>query len=164
VAVEIDAVESLVAKQSTAAQEIVADAKTRLETLVRPYYLRHGFESYDSFMMQFLILLGNSALESLQTSGAESDTTLGTSALDTLRSTLILCLKGLHDQGLNYYVAGDEFRVLRDRMGQEDRALLGKYVSLEDSNQEDRHSMALHVQAQWVIPIIKLNEDPKLQC
>ncbi|AEO69771.1 uncharacterized protein THITE_2032143, partial [Thermothielavioides terrestris NRRL 8126] len=59
-------------------------AARHLETLLRVYFLRHGFEHFGGMLTHSFVQLG-----------AEPDRTL----LTALRSTLILTAKGLYDQG-----------------------------------------------------------------
>jgi hypothetical protein len=141
---------------------IVDDAKIRLETLIRLYYLRHGFKWHDPNLVQYLTLLGGAALNNIRTLGKQPATSTSTADLTALRSTLLLCLKGLHDQGKNFYLSRVVLRLLRDRMTQEDLVLFGKYVTLNEPEEEDGYDMAEYVQGQWVLPLfLDAGEDPE---
>ncbi|KAF4470200.1 Zn(2)-C6 fungal-type DNA-binding domain [Fusarium albosuccineum] len=132
--------------------ETISDAYIRLETLMRLYYLRHSFDAHDMFLIQFLVFLGNQVLEILDRNLAPQD-------VDAYRSTLILCVMGLHIQGASSYLMHVIYYLLRNRMKPHDRDLLLTYVK-EDPG-EDEELIAQHTQANWVLPIIKINEDPK---
>ncbi|KAF2101250.1 hypothetical protein NA57DRAFT_53225 [Rhizodiscina lignyota] len=137
------------------AQDIIFNAKIRMETLIRLYYLRHSLDAFDPFMLSFLILLGNAASEALN----RSEEIISTP--DDLRSTLILCVKGLHDQRKNYYLAEVVYRLLRDRMKPDDVALLQEATNT-GSAEDDPPLLKHYIRSQWPIPIIRVDEDPNL--
>ncbi|KIW00564.1 uncharacterized protein PV09_07918 [Verruconis gallopava] len=137
-------------------QEIITDSLIQLETLLRLYYLRHGYEQYDPFAMHFLVLLANSALGAIQ-STAESS--LDLEAEESFRSTLVLCMKGIYDQSKNFYVAEVIYRLLQARLRAQDRSLIERYVSVDFTARDDR-IMSQELQAQWVVPTPARNGDP----
>lgn len=111
--------------------DISTVARARLETLIRLYYLRHSFDSLDSVLIMFLLLMGSITVhvlaDSVPSGGKETkyDTRpsfAGTrspnhSEADTMNrkrdaSTLLLCAKGLADQGQNLYLSTLMFNVL----------------------------------------------------
>jgi hypothetical protein len=101
-------------------REIVSDSKIHLETLIRIYYLRHGFEALDALMVQYLSLLffiTNNAIKA-----AQQD-----SSLDALRSTVVLAALGLRAQGAHCYLARAVFRVVRDGIGVEETDLIDRF-------------------------------------
>jgi hypothetical protein len=108
--------------QISIARDITGQATAQLESLLRIYYLRHGFEAYDSMLLVHLVHLANVTLTRIamierspslrETSGED---------IETLRSTLILCLKGLHDQSKNFYLSGVVFDVMKNRLSAENR-------------------------------------------
>ncbi|KAI5465269.1 hypothetical protein BGZ63DRAFT_436822 [Mariannaea sp. PMI_226] len=97
--------------------QIVADAKKHLQTLVRLYYLRHGFEAMDLFIVIPLMLAGSDCIDAI---GAKTPA----KKLETLRSTLLLVAKGLYNQRRNHYLAEALYRVIRGRMRPLEVALL----------------------------------------
>lgn len=70
------------------ARETTTQAKIGLETLIRLYFLRHSFESCNVFLCNFLVHVGNIAIESLGDIMPAKSVPTTTNAL---RSTLILC-------------------------------------------------------------------------
>jgi hypothetical protein len=149
--------------QIAIARDITAQATAQLESLLRIYYLRHGFEAYDSMLLVHLVHLANVTLARLaliertpglhETSGEE---------IETLRSTLILCLKGLHDQSKNFYLSRVIFDVMKNRLSAENRELVGRFVTLQDPNAADRDAHRLQrIMSDYVIPVVNLNEDPE---
>jgi hypothetical protein len=149
--------------QRSISQDITAQATAQLESLLRIYYLRHGFEAYDSMLLVHLVHLANVTLARL--AQIERTPELRDSSLDeteTLRSTLILCLKGLHDQSKNFYLSGVVFDVMKNRLSQENRNLVGKFVTLANPDAEDRAiDRSQRIISDYVIPVVNLNEDPE---
>lgn len=150
--------------QKTAARDIAAQAIAQLETLIRIYYLRHGFESYDSMLLVHLVHLGNVVLTRLAVlelhQGNVDDHAEST---ELLRSTLILCLKGLYDQSKNFYLSGVVLGVMKNRLSVENRNLVGQYIAIGDpySDPEPADQSQIII-SDYVIPVVNLNEDPEV--
>ncbi|RFU76539.1 n-terminal fungal transcription regulatory domain-containing [Trichoderma arundinaceum] len=72
-------------------EQIVEDARRQLQTLVRLYYLRHGFEAMDLFIVIPLMLAGYECIDAISEN-------IPAPKLEALRSTLILIAKGLLDE------------------------------------------------------------------
>jgi hypothetical protein len=148
--------------QRSISRDTAAQATAQLETLLRIYYMRHGFEAYDAMLLVHLVHLANLTLARLaqieQTPDPQKSSLEDT---ETLRSTLILCLKGLHDQSKNFYLSGVVFDVMTNRPSTENRNLVGKFVPLADSNAEDSAvDRSQRVISDYVIPVVNLNEEP----
>ncbi|KAK3301844.1 uncharacterized protein B0T15DRAFT_563508 [Chaetomium strumarium] len=89
----------------------IRDAAARhLETLLRLYYLRHGFEHLDIYSGYFLTQQGD------------------------LRSTLLLAAKGLHDQGRSAYIHKAVLRRLSAEMAPRDRRALAELLGGGDDD------------------------------
>ncbi|KAI2468404.1 hypothetical protein F4781DRAFT_269312 [Annulohypoxylon bovei var. microspora] len=136
----------------TSPAQIVGHSKACFETLVRIYYLRHGFESLDSALIQFLHLLGFSALR--DTSSVEK----GSMEYETLRSTLMLCAKGLREQGRNCYVSEAVFRLFKQSVSEEDDLLLSGNTEMEEGHGPLDH-MVQEVRSQWPIGSFSMTGD-----
>lgn len=130
----------------------------RFETLIRLYFLRHSFEAYQSQMVHFLAFLASSAMGALRSAtpgeGTTSSTILlaDTDMIDAQRSTLLLCLKGLQDQGKNIYAGNLVLRIFQDRLNAEERKLAEVRICLraEDEATSLRRSQTTEdIQAQW---------------
>ncbi|KAI0136821.1 hypothetical protein BJ170DRAFT_589783 [Xylariales sp. AK1849] len=110
--------------------EIVAQSKACLETLVRLYYLRHGFESYDITLSLYVSLLAWSSLRDyvqMKETGSKDQ--------NAMLSTLVLCAKGLWDQGKSYYVSKAIYRCLKYSLPSLDEArLLRDITHAEDED------------------------------
>lgn len=133
-------------------EDIIAHSKSSLEASVRIYYLRHGFESYDPTLFQFLSLLAYSALKDMRL--AER----GTQQHEQMKSTLVLCAKGLRDQGRCCYVSEVISRLLLESAGAEDARFIGKFTDIEETN--DRLSQIVQeIRSGWPIGVFCFPED-----
>ena len=132
------------------AQEALSLSLLYLETVVRLYYLRHSFESHDPFLVQVLVLLAHHTLTKLSSQTREE--------ANYLRSTVILCVKGLRDQSRNFYAAEIVYRLLRS-MTTEDAHLLAHFV--ETREHEDNEPLKEeYVQSDWPLPITRIDQGP----
>ncbi|KAI2625433.1 hypothetical protein GGS26DRAFT_600127 [Hypomontagnella submonticulosa] len=137
---------------------VVSHSKACFEIIMRVYYLRHGFESPDTTLVQLLHLLGFSALKGL------SPVEKGSTTYEAIRSTLLLCAKGLWDQGQNYYISAATFRLFRQSLSIEDAQVLKEIIEIEDSDGPLDH-MITEIRSQWPIGIFSIadeNEDRTL--
>lgn len=119
--------ELVVVARNTAAQTLPY-AVVRLETVIRLYYLRHSFKFCDTYMTYFLSMLVNIVMESKSgklVAFKEKD------SLEHLRSTLVLCLQGLADQGRHAHVTAVICKLLLERQAPEDANMLGGYIPLD---------------------------------
>lgn len=133
--------------------EVMVRAYVNIETLVRLYYVRYSYDSYDAFMvMMFLLLVGNRSLDNLESA---SDPL----SIEDLRASVMLCAKGLHDQGKNSHLFHIVYYVLRGRIQPRDRDLLLTHV--KEGGGVDKEVLLQYNESQWPVPIIKINEDPR---
>ncbi|KXH40931.1 hypothetical protein CSIM01_08418 [Colletotrichum simmondsii] len=133
-------------------KRIIADAKKYLQTLIRLYYLRHGYEAMDLFMVIPLMLTGYDCINAILEETHEY-------RIETLRSTLILVAKGLHCQRHNHYLAEALFRVLRGRMRPQEVALLRSSMAFDDDRGEEKHDMVQAVRSRWPVTIVSKPEN-----
>ncbi|KAK4190465.1 putative nitrogen assimilation transcription factor [Podospora australis] len=101
-----------------------SEAMKHFETLVRLYYLRHGFDSFDAFLIHFLGCLAFIAISSVE---QQTDPL----TLESRRSTVLLLLKGMHDQGLCHHVAKAVLRLYVTFLRPEDLELLKRFVDIK---------------------------------
>lgn len=104
--------------------DIYSEALIHQETLIRLYYLRHGFEAFDSFILHFLGFLNHITMDAVEKS-------TGSSFLESRRSTLLLLTKGIHDQSRLAFVAKVILRLQVRVMRPEDVDLLQRFVEIE---------------------------------
>lgn len=103
-------------------RELLKSSKYAFETLARIYYLRHGFEALDGFMIQYLSMLASMAHKSINTNTEENH-------LKILRSTIILAALGLRDQGHAMFVGRMVFSAIRAGMRSQEIDLIDRYAS-----------------------------------
>lgn len=137
-------------------RHIVAIAKRNLQTLVRLYFLRHGFESMDLFIVIPLMIIGYDSL------GAINDDT-PPSEIEALRAVLILVAQGLYHQRRNHYLAQALFRVIRGSMRPQEIGLLKSSMALEAGDIDQEPELAVAVRSQWPVSVVKRKEDLKFR-
>jgi hypothetical protein len=153
--------ERLSEEQKAASRDVIVHCTDQLESLIRLYYLRHGFEGYDSQLLVFLAHLANVAL--LVLARVEDDVaqmSMPRERIEAVRSTLILCLKGLHDQSKNFHVAGVIFDVIKQKLSVANQDIVERVVTNKDSD-EDENDHQQPIISDYVIPGVNLNEDPE---
>ncbi|KAI9150215.1 Nitrogen assimilation transcription factor nirA [Paramyrothecium foliicola] len=140
------------------AEGIVNHCKTCLELLVRLYYLRHGFEQWDSLLVQWLTVQGFNSIKDLY----KPDLYRDPGQRNAVLSTVLLCLKGLREQGLNIYIAEAVFTVMRANMSPADaRPLLQIFDS--ELEEERKALVAGQIRSSWPININSVTDDPEKQ-
>jgi hypothetical protein len=107
----------------------VAYALRCLETVLRLYYLRYSFEHTDTFLTYFLSILADITIESMNSASISPN---DEETLKILRATLILCVKGLYDQGQHIFVSSIICRLMQDRMTDKDMNELRRCTTWED--------------------------------
>lgn len=135
-------------------QEVVTNSNACLETILRLYYLRHGFESYDPMVTQYVMLVGFSSLKSLSRSDISPATR------DSKLSTVILCAKAFREQANNFYLAEAVFYILRDLMEPNDVRALRDSTKIEEEK-ERKKLVAGYIKSDWAIDIVNVAQDPE---
>jgi len=138
---------------------ILDHSKMCFETLMRLYYLRHGFEAADLFSMHYLTVLSFMSVAKLKTLASSATPSLA--AVDDARATLILAAKGLRDQGQNYYLSHTMYHLVRSQASSEDAELMLKFVHVRKEESEAWQLRSRHVQSQFPVNIIQITEDPE---
>lgn len=144
-------------------------AMRHLETVARLYYTRHGFEACDSFLAYFLALLVSISLRALEGSGDGARLSPGRGRPEVLRSTLVLAMRGLRDQGRHLHVCKVLFRLLRDRLRPAEADVLARFIAAEgqggggvggeEVEEEGTADLALHTRSRFPVPVVKMGED-----
>ncbi|PTB68119.1 N-terminal fungal transcription regulatory domain-containing protein [Trichoderma citrinoviride] len=137
--------------QEPSPREIIAESKRHLQTLMRLYYLRHGYDAMDLFLVVPLMLAASECLEAIDEGTTGQD-------LEVQRSTLILVAKGLYDQRRNHYLAEALFRVIRGRMRPPEVALLRETMNLDDKEWDEKRDMVQAVRSSWPVSVVKKKE------
>jgi hypothetical protein len=138
--------------QEPSPQQIVADAGRYLQTLVRIYYLRHGFDAMDLFVVVPIMFVGFKCVEAIdkQQPGPK---------LEALRSMLILVATGLYSQRRNHYLGEALFQVIRGRMRPLEAGILRRTLNI-DKTEEEKQTLVQAVRSHWPVSIIKEQKDP----
>ncbi|KJZ79148.1 hypothetical protein HIM_01299 [Hirsutella minnesotensis 3608] len=137
-------------------RQVVNESRRRLQTLIRLYYLRHGFEAMDLFIVIPLMLAACDCVDAI-----DQDTPAA--QLEGLRSTLILVAQGLYSQRRNHYLAEALFRVVRGRMRPQEVALLRETVTPDEEDAEGKRKMMQAVRSHWPVSVVKKREDMDTQ-
>ncbi|KAH7109611.1 putative C6 transcription factor [Dendryphion nanum] len=133
-------------------QQIVDHSTICLQTLFRLYFLRHGYEAMDLFIVIPLTLAASDCIDAI------NDQT-PTSELEALRSTLILVVTGLHSQRRNHYLAQALFRVTRGRMRPAEVSLFRSIKNIDMDAEDERPNMTQVVRSNWPISVVKKQKD-----
>lgn len=140
-------------------QGALAHSKVCFETLIRLYYLRHGFDGADVFFTHHLALLAWRS----QTCLKYLPTTSPSSHFEDIRSTLILAVKGLHAQGKNYYFSQTVFWAVHRGMSAADAELMYRYAEIRKEDVIIGQLRAKHVQTEYPCIVLDKSGHPEKQ-
>lgn len=136
-------------------------SKICFETVMRLYYLRNGYEGGNMILLHFLAVLSFMALG--EEIGISTPGAIGSAYWqEDTRSTLILTAKGLHEQGMNYFLGATISHVLRNQMAANDAAILDRHCTTSEDPVLNE-ARAMHVKAQYPLNIAKMTNDPETQ-
>ncbi|KAL7917956.1 hypothetical protein ACQKWADRAFT_265301 [Trichoderma austrokoningii] len=121
---------SIIKKETS--ERTAAHAASLLETITRLYYIRHSFEFCDAFLTIHLSFVAGAAMDALKITPLSEESTA-----KSLKSTIILSLKGLYEQGRHVHLTSVIFRLLRDRLEPKDLELLQNYVNWDPLSPEE---------------------------
>jgi hypothetical protein len=138
--------------QEPSPQQIVADARRNLQTLIRLYYLRHGFDAMNLFIVIPLMLTAYHCVDAI-------DDETPANELESLRATLILVAQGLYSQRQNHYLAEALYRVIRGRMRPREVALLKSTMDLDEHESDEHREMAQAVRSSWPVSVVKKEDE-----
>ncbi|OAG06511.1 uncharacterized protein CC84DRAFT_1090661 [Paraphaeosphaeria sporulosa] len=130
-------------------QEIVRYSQAMFETLLRLYYLRHSYDTYDAWIIHFLLLLGTNALKSLY-----SATPMTQQSVDILRSSILLAAEGLRQQGKNVYIAQVCALGLQKSMRPDDLQWVQTHLSLRPVTHEEQSIIDESARCSYPVPIV----------
>jgi len=126
-------------------------------TLLRLYFLRHGFESADSWLAQPLVMVANMYMDMLQ------DGNLTAAEQIEAQSSLVLLVKGLRDQSRNNTISEVVFRVTKAKMRAQDQQLLWTEGIIRAGDDEYRAQQIHEVQTQWPAMATTMADKPHTQ-
>lgn len=133
-------------------KDIVSNAERDINVLLRLYYSRHGFEDPHIYLSIPLVKLGFMSLHSINDQ-------MPPEKLHYMRSSLLLILKGLREQGRSYYVTRTLYHIIKNQLRPEEARLL---QGTEDPESESDRSPQLEgeVQSAWSPTIVDISDDP----
>jgi hypothetical protein len=136
------------------------------ETIMRLYYVRHGFEGADSYItydLAVLAFIAQANLKALRSSidaqpmsntmSASSTPYSHLSDLDDTRATLFLAAKGLHLQGKSYPLPRTLFHVVQS-MRPEDAAMMYRYADIRPESSAVEALRAEYARSQYPVLIV----------
>lgn len=131
---------------------ILAQSKTYFETVMRLYYLRHGYELPDGQLPHTCVILAYEGLLQQSASSNATSTSSGASALNgEARSTLILASKGLADQGKNYFLPRALYEIIENEMSAEDKDVLHQHVHIPKDEEESLLLRSTYICSQYPV-------------
>lgn len=119
---------------------------------MRIYYLRHGFEMADGYLCHAIYELACDALAQRRPSSTRQSCFYHPQILtpEEAQGTLILAVKGLADQGKNYYLPKALCHIVEEQMSAEDVGALRQYVpATPDTDSESLYSRRDYVSSQY---------------
>jgi hypothetical protein len=132
-------------------------SKASLQTLLHMFYHRHGFDAYYIFLLQVLVQLGFDSIERLRSPEAQQKHF--PAIMKATRATLILCAKGLRDQGRNFFLSELVFRILRDKMNPVDVKLLKDWAQIKNEDRREQLMME-HMHGEYPVNVESITSDP----
>lgn len=129
------------------------DAKIHLETALRLYYLRHGFETPDPFLGQFL-----SSLTKLMFDAIREDP--DSPFVEEWRSTILLIAKGIYDQSRSIYVMRGLLQVQIGLMEPRDVERLKHFARIE-TDREIHAPLEERIRSAWAAMSVGYEDNPE---
>lgn len=122
------------------------------ETLMRLYYLHHGYETPDGHMTHNLMILVYKSLAQVNAlaitpTAAHEDSLTSQEA----KSTLILAETGLYDQGQNYFLPRALFEIVTKEMSDQDKNLLDAHIPAQQEDSETVESRQRYISSQYPV-------------
>lgn len=139
-------------------QDILSAAKASMETVIRLYYLRHGFNFSDCMVVHGLMVLAGLTIRELleiRRSG-NPDPAL----LEDLRSSLALAAKGISEQGNYQYVTRAISSVFGGNLDPDDKALVESVVHQSDKSPGEAIKSS-QVHTQIPVYVVSLAQNPE---
>lgn len=139
----------------------LAHSKLCFETLIRLYFLRHGYESADVYLTHPLAVMAFMSLQKLGAATSPMDEAATcTSELDDVRSTLFLTAKGLSDQAENFHIPYTVLQAIQHNMSPQDLNTLATFLNFKTEDRGTAYSRTKHVQTQYPVNIVNITDHP----
>jgi len=132
-------------------KDALEESRCAYETLVRIYYLRHGFEAFDPFIVQVLAVLAFMTQSRIQQGVPDVP-------LPALQSTLVLALVGLADQSHSFYTSQMVLSAVRNVLAQREIELVSKFM--QQGRAKEKHPpQDSHAHYMWPINFGSITAD-----
>lgn len=145
--------------------DILAQANVSLQTLMRLYYVRHGYQTSNGYLVSPLAKLAFTSMDKIAKCATEN-TSAQNNQLELARSTLFLAVEWLYHQGCSFFLARSIYHLVMNQMSTEESVLLQRIFQpgadgeeIHDSQQDELRN----IQAQWIPAIVSLSDDPETQ-
>lgn len=150
----------------------IYEAESHTETILRLYYLRHGFEKGDMMLVHFIVRFAFSSLAKLEalapahvlaspSPGASTAPEppsppapakeAGAFDLEDIRAALVLAERGLSDQGRSFYFPQTLFHVIQSRLGPEESRIVLQHAGVPEEDFETRQKRAMHILSSYPV-------------
>ncbi|KAH6683674.1 hypothetical protein F5X68DRAFT_171888 [Plectosphaerella plurivora] len=127
---------------------VVQHSTKSVETLLRVYYLRHGFDALFSILIQPLTIIAFACLDRLKGETSQEER-------ETLRSTLFLVTKGFVDQGKSHYLGQTIFRLIKSQMQPEEAALMKGIASITEDDEAGQSGRQQAIHSLWPAGVMR---------
>ena len=140
----------------------LAHSTNCFETIMRLYYLHHGYDMPDGQMSHNLVVLAYKGLSQRNMSSH----LLGAANTDAISdaeatSTLILAQKGLYDQAKNYFLPWALFQILEGEMSPEDRNALQNCITIHREASETLQAREKYISSNYPVGLATPSESPE---
>ncbi|KAH6663569.1 hypothetical protein F5X68DRAFT_218053 [Plectosphaerella plurivora] len=139
----------------------VFEAESYTETILRLYYLRHGFEKGDMMLCHFVTRFAFSTLAKLEaiapnvvvnasppaaSAPSPPSPDAGAFDLEDVRSALVLAERGLSDQGHSFFFPQTMFHLIQARLAPDEARIVSQHAHVpgEDPDAQSLRAMHLH--------------------
>ncbi|EMD69258.1 hypothetical protein COCSADRAFT_130800 [Bipolaris sorokiniana ND90Pr] len=133
-------------------KDIVLNARRDINVLVRLYYVRHGFKAAHVYLTSPLSKLGFMSLHNLNNSTTPEE-------LELNRSSLLLALEGLREQGRNYYITRTIYYIMKSQLRPEEARIL-QGLETPETAADESPSLVVETQSEWYPRIIDISDVP----
>ncbi|CAI6338004.1 unnamed protein product [Periconia digitata] len=142
---------------------VVDSSKACFETILRLYYLRHGFDKADTYLTHGLAVLAFLSINQLKPPTLSPTEPFSPPHLQDIQSALVLAAKGLYSQGCNYHLSYTIFHLVCADIPPRETDLMHQYTDIRKEDLATSKLRANHVRGQYPIKILNLADDPEQQ-
>lgn len=140
----------------------LAHSTNCFETIMRLYYLHHGYDMPDGQMSHNLVVLAYKGL-SQRNMSSHLLGVVNTEAVSEAEatSTLILAQRGLYDQAKNYFLPWALFQIVEGEMSPEDRNALQNCITIHRETSETLQAREKYMSSNYPVGLATLSESPE---